>query len=109
MPEDLAHLGQYFEYCFENNTEKEFIEDNFIIEYIDKNNICYSMNSKISRKIKLLSLDNKCIHFLIDKILKSSIKKDISEVIERRLSNEIAKEIDKQIIKNLMSYIKNNN
>lgn len=105
MAEDLKYLGQYFEYCFENDIEKNFIEKNFIIEFIDNNIICYSLNSKILRKLKLLKLNNDKVHFLIDKILKNSIVKNTSEILERRLSIEIAREIDKEVIKSLMSYI----
>lgn len=106
MAEDLKYLGQYFEYCFENNNEKLFIENNFIIEYVENKVICYSLNHKILRKLKLLSLNDDKIQFLIDKILKNSIQTDISKIVERRLSMELAREIDKEIIKNLMEYIR---
>lgn len=102
MAEDLKYFEEYYEYFFENNIEKNFIENNFLVEYVENKVICYSLNHKILRKLKLLSLNNHRTHFLIDKILKNSIQSDISDIFERRLSKELSKEIDKEIIKKLM-------
>lgn len=95
----------FLQYKFENNLEKQFILNNFIIEYISEYNkeIYFSYQKNTLRKFKLLKLSNSRNSNLIDKILNESRIVDIQDFLTLKYSEEISREIDKEILKKIIN------
>ena len=92
------------QYDFDNEYEKLIIERYFNVEYVRTSTICYSMNNKILRRLKLLKLNFDEVSKIIQKIVKNSTPANAQEILEWRLSEELARSIDREILKSLFQY-----
>jgi hypothetical protein len=107
MVDDLTPKT-YYEYKFENESEKLLIEKHFKIDHLKEDNIYYYIDNQILRKIKLLVLNNDDSGRIIQEIMKKSKKIqigfgiDMVQAMEKTLVDELTKSIDKDIIRKIM-------
>lgn len=109
MLQDLSEykfLTSFYKYKFKDKKEQKIIKEIFNVEHDGYNDICYSIDSKIIRKLKLLKINKDKKSILIDKILKSSKLASAEDVIGYKLSDELARKIDKNILNNLLGKLK---
>ena len=64
-----------YEYYLENNSEIAIIKKYFIFDSIENNVIYFFMSKKITRKIKLLIINNDSLSNILSKIIGKSILK----------------------------------
>ena len=91
-------MNNLYKYTANRKSEIKFIESHFYIYFTDFPNIYYSTTDKITRKIKILAIDNVKLYNKINDIVNHSTIADVSEIF----SLELSKEIDKSIMKELM-------
>jgi len=89
-----------YKYVFKDN-EKEFIEKNFLILYINNYCVYYKFNTKFNRKIKIFFLQKDKRWEIYNNIITSSIVSNSVQVLTNQLSDELAKEIDKRILEDI--------
>jgi len=95
-------MNNLYKYTAKNKSEIKFIERIFCIYFKDYTTIYYSTTDKISRKLKILSIDNIKLYNRINKIINSSSISNIEDVLCLQLSSEISSGIDKCIFSELM-------
>lgn len=95
----------YYEYKFENDSERLLIEKYFKIDHFKDGNIYYFIDIKVVRKIKLLVINNDESAKIIQEIIKKSKRInagygiDMIEAMELALVDELSKSINNEIIK----------
>lgn len=100
-------MNNIYQYTTNSRYEIKIIKRNFVILINESPDIYFYCNLKLSRKIKLLKIDNKYEYSLINNIIKKSHPADMQDVIVKQLSLEISKEINKEIMSNLIGMIRN--
>lgn len=106
MVEYLKYIGVFYQYETNDIKKINFIIKNFKIELKENNSITFTINSKINRKLKLISIVDNKIKEHIDEIIKNSKRVNTTEFLEKKISLELAAEINKQIIKDLKKHFK---
>ena len=101
-------MNNLYKYTANRKSEIKFIESHFYIYFTDFPNIYYSTTDKITRKIKILSIDNVKLYNKINDIVNHSTIADVSEIFSLELSKEIDKSIMKELIQenNLLKNLK---
>ena len=109
MSDDLINLSEsYYEYKFDNDLEKSIIEKYFKIYKVEDENICYFMDKRKARKIKLLVLEQCEFYEILKKIIKNSkfIQRgsgfDFIAELEKTLVDELSNAINKDILAKVM-------
>jgi len=97
------NMNNIYKYKPTSKFEMSLIERNFYILLKDYNDVYYSTNNKLTRKLKLLSIDNVELYNNIKKLIDKSEIIQHEEFMTTHLSLELSRGINSEIINQLMS------
>lgn len=95
------NMHTIYHYKTTSKFELKLIERNLYVLLKDFSDIYYSTNDKITRKLKLLSIDNFELYNNIKKVINKSESISAEDFMTTHLSIELAKGIDCEIINHL--------